>query len=173
MDRNNTTSNGQLQVQKRGFSIRGIGFNIKLKLHRVYLTCHIVKINIIYITNIIQISGCSVRSVNYISQLIIRKRHHKIDLITKKISATRGTQLVHIGIPTVCLYNLISNRMKMLPNKKVSASHTFWQDHAWYFFGCSEMKERVSVDTCKVRRDLSLEGNFNMIDMFIFNLIIS
>ena len=38
---------------------------------------------------------------------------------------------------------LVSNRLKMLSNKRVSASHTFWQDHAWYFFRFfSEVKVR-------------------------------
>ena len=39
-----------------------------------------------------------------------------------------------IGIPTTCLYSLVPNRIRMLSNKKVSASHTFWHDHAWYFY---------------------------------------
>ena len=37
-----------------------------------------------------------------------------------------------------CIY--VSNRIKMLSNKKVSASYTFWQDHACYFLGFSEFK---------------------------------
>ena len=43
--RNNIIRNGQMQVQKRSFGIRGISF-IKLELLRVYLTYHVVKINI-------------------------------------------------------------------------------------------------------------------------------
>ena len=31
---------------------------------------------------------------------------------------------------------------KKLSSKKVSTSHTFWQDHAWYFLGFSEVKMR-------------------------------
>ena len=38
--------------------------------------------------------------------------------------ATWEVQLVPIGIPTTCLYNLVPNRIKMLSNKKISASHT-------------------------------------------------
>ena len=39
---------------------------------------HSVKINIINVLNIVQMSGCSVKSINNISLLIIRKRHHKL-----------------------------------------------------------------------------------------------
>ena len=48
----------------------------------VYLTYHIVKINIINVQNIVQISGCSVKRTHKISLPIIRKKHHKVPLIT-------------------------------------------------------------------------------------------
>ena len=44
--RNSIITNGQMQVKKRGFSVRGIS-SIELKLCIVNLTYHIVKINII------------------------------------------------------------------------------------------------------------------------------
>ena len=56
----------------------------------------------------------------------------------------------------------------MLSNKKVSASHTFWQDHAWYFFGFSEVKMRF----CRYmqgKETFSIEDSFNKINKFIFN----
>ena len=56
----------------------------------VYLTYHILKINIINIQNIVQISGCSVTRINNISLLIIRKRHHKVPLITTGVNLQPG-----------------------------------------------------------------------------------
>ena len=48
---------------------------------------------------------------------------------TRINSATRGAQVVPIEIPTNYICNLVPNRVKLLSNKKVSASHTFRQDH--------------------------------------------
>ena len=56
----------------------------------VYLTYHILKINIINVLNIVQISGCSVTLINNISLLIIRMRHHKAPLITTGINLQPG-----------------------------------------------------------------------------------
>ena len=56
----------------------------------VYLTYHILKINIINVLNIVQISGCSVTRINNISLLISRKRHHKAPLITTGINLQTG-----------------------------------------------------------------------------------
>ena len=50
----------------------------------IYLTYHIVTINIINGKNIVQICGGSVKCINNISLLILRKRHNKIPLITKQ-----------------------------------------------------------------------------------------
>ena len=41
-----------------------------------------------------------------------------------------GAQLVPIEILATFLYNLVPNCMKIMSNKKASASQTFWQDHA-------------------------------------------
>ena len=73
-----------------------------------------------------------------------------------------------IGIPTTCLYSLVPNRIKMLSDQKVSASHTFCHDHALLFLGFSEVKIAFVI-TCQVRRAFSLEGSFNKINKFIFN----
>ena len=35
----------------------------------------------------------------------------------RNVSATRGAQSVPIGIPTACLYNLVTNRIKVLSSK--------------------------------------------------------
>ena len=71
-------------------------------------------------------SRSSVKRINNISLLIIRKRHHKIPLIKKQDKlATRGAQLVPIETLTSGLYSLVPNQIKMLSNKNVSASHTF------------------------------------------------
>ena len=40
-------------------------------------TYHFVKVNIIYVLDIIQIFGCCVKGVNKISLLIITRRHRK------------------------------------------------------------------------------------------------
>ena len=52
-----------MQVQKHRFSIRGNSF-IKLGLWVVYFSYHIVKMNIIYVLNILQIYECCVQSLN-------------------------------------------------------------------------------------------------------------
>ena len=61
----------------------------------------------------------SIISVCLSSERNIIKAAH----ITKQEkSATKEPQLVPIGIPTTCLYNLVPNRMNMLSNKR-SAHH--------------------------------------------------
>ena len=74
---------------------------------------------------IIQIFRSKVKSLNNIHLLIIRKRHHKVPLITRKNkSATRGAQVVSIRISTPCLLNLVLTHIEMVSNKMLSASHT-------------------------------------------------
>ena len=60
----------------------------------------------------------------------------------------------------------------MLSNKKVSASHTFWQDHAWYVLGFTEVKKMRFCRYMQGKESLSIEGVFNKINRFIFNKII-
>ena len=45
------------------------------------------------------------------------QRQHEVSLITKQNknkSATRGAELVTIGIPPICLYNFKANRINIL-----------------------------------------------------------
>ena len=142
---------------------------ITLELWRVYLTYHIAKINIMNVSNIVQISRCRLKWINNISLHIIRLIQHKVALIAKQeYISNHGSTISVKGIPNPCLYSLVPNRIKMLSNKKVNVSHTFWHDHAWYFLGFSEVKKCISIITCKGRRAYSLEGSFNKINNFIF-----
>ena len=61
----------------------------------------------------------------------------------KNKSATRGAQLVHIGIPTICLCNLVPNLTKLLSKRYIKASQTFWQNQRFNRFGSSEVKEAI------------------------------
>ena len=47
---------------------------------------------------------------------------------TKNKSDVRGVQLVPIGIPTICLYILVSNLMKILSKRHVKISQIFLND---------------------------------------------
>ena len=55
-------------------------------------------------------------------------------------SVTRGTRLVPIGIPTICLYNFEPNRINILSKRKWRASHL-------YHLGCSEVKKGILLIT--------------------------
>ena len=72
---------------------------------------------------------------------------------------------MQIGIPTTCLYNLVPNRIKMLSNKNVSASHTFDKNKHDIFRLLSEN----AFLSLHVSRAFYLEGSFNKINKFIFN----
>ena len=61
-----------------------------------------------------------------------------------------------IGIPTICLCNLVPNRIKMLSNILTRPCMIFLGE------------KLVSVVTCKVKRVFSIEGYFNKINKFIF-----
>ena len=115
---------------------------ITLELWRVYLTYHIAKINIMNVSNIVQISRCRLKWINNISLHIIRLIQHKVALIAKQeYISNQGSTISVKGIPNPHLYSLVPNQIKMLSNKKVNVSHTFWHDHAWYFLGFSEVKK--------------------------------
>ena len=58
----------------------------------------------------------------------------------KNKSATRGAQLVPIGILTICLYYFAPNLIYILSKSLWRATHIFWHDHSLYRLGCSEVK---------------------------------
>ena len=63
-------------------------------------------------------------------QLLYHKKKERpynlfLSKIKKNKSAIRGAQLVSIGIPTISLYNLVPNLMKILSKRFVKASHIF------------------------------------------------
>ena len=71
------------------------------------LIYHLFKISIINFKQVILISEDGVKSFNDISLFIVRQRQHEVSRLTKKKkSATRESQLVSIGIPTICLYHM-------------------------------------------------------------------
>ena len=58
-----------MQVQKHSFGIRGISYQVRALKSTSEL---IYRQKVYYAKNIIQISGCSVKSLNNVSLLIIR-----------------------------------------------------------------------------------------------------
>ena len=54
------------------------------KLHKNHIKQDLLLILVLVQQQNFQISGCSVKRINYISLLIIRKRHHKVIIITKQ-----------------------------------------------------------------------------------------
>ena len=70
--------------------------------------------------------------------------------------------------PTICLCNLVPNRIKMLSNKKGQSITYILTRPCMTFFRLFRSEKLVSVVTCKVKRVFSMEGYFNKINKFIF-----
>ena len=64
---------------------------------------HAFKISIVNLPMVIEVPRSLIKSLDYISLIVMVK------IIHENKSATRGAELVPIGIPTICLYNLVLN----------------------------------------------------------------
>ena len=75
---------------------------------------------------------------------------------------------MQMGIPTACLYNLVSMEKKSCPTKG-SAHHIHFDKTMHDIFRFIQSQKCASVNTCKLSRAFSIEGHFNKINNFIFN----
>ena len=83
---------------------------------------HAFKIRIVNVQKVIEVPRSRIKGLVNISLIIMVKRIHEISFVVvkKNKSATRGEQFVLIGIPTICLYNLIEQLLLLLLIKLVA-----------------------------------------------------
>ena len=134
------TRHQQTQVPKPGSGARGTSPTM-LEPRRSHPTHHTAKTNITNVLNIVQTSGCSVKSFNNISKPIIRKRHRKVPLTTKQEQiGDQGSKISTHRNPNH-LPAQLQIQAKTLSNKQASAPNTFRQDKALHSLGYPEAKK--------------------------------
>ena len=79
-------------------------------------------------------------------------------------------QLVPIGIPTLCLYNLVLNLIKISSKIKVRVSHTFWQDHNLYLLCSLDVKKALlHASYLQNKEILPIEKFFQLYQIVFFH----